>query len=103
MKKSDKSILLRALAALEHLHYCGACGEDSWSSCGSGGRQAEELLEELKQRYPTIECERCDATVRGGLPLGWSQCGRSQKVRGKLASWCPKCKARRSGASTLQR
>lgn len=93
------TLLLRVVAALEHLQYCGQCGEDSWASCSNGGRQAEELLAELQRKTKVIACEGCSkretVALKHGIPAGWSQCGRSRNVAGALAAWCPNCRGAR--------
>ena len=43
-KMSASGLLHSAVLALRHVHYCGACGEDSWESCASGGRHAARTL-----------------------------------------------------------
>ena len=44
LRTRDRELLWQAMAALQHLRECGACGEDSWDSCASGGRDAAKTL-----------------------------------------------------------
>ena len=54
--------------------------------------------------FGAVPCEGCDTVAQGGVrrrgrypqrfptcPPDWTQCGRSRKVLGALASWCPHC------------
>jgi hypothetical protein len=44
LQTRDRQLLWEALRALQHVKSCGACGEDSWSACASGGQHAERTL-----------------------------------------------------------
>lgn len=66
----------------------------------------------LKEREIRIECEGCpdafvaertssgrQARIKSLLP-GWSQMGRSDKSPGRLAWWCPACRAAKKTSLT---
>lgn len=44
LRTGDRQLLWDAMAALQHLRGCGACGEDSWESCSTGGQHAAHTL-----------------------------------------------------------
>jgi hypothetical protein len=46
---TDRALLSEAAQALRHVRDCGACGEDSWTACASGGHHAELTLTALEQ------------------------------------------------------
>lgn len=41
---TDRALLVDAATALRHVRDCGACGEDSWTSCATGGQHADRTL-----------------------------------------------------------
>ncbi len=54
------------VAALRHMNGCGACAEDSWNLCRSGGSEALALLNKYTEK-PKQECNHDPMHTPNGL------------------------------------
>ena len=64
-RSADRTLLRGAMLALQHVRHCGACGEDSWESCASGGQHAAKTLAAIE--WTLVLPPSVDARPHGDL------------------------------------